>query len=38
MDNEYTTFEQILIVIGIGTINYLCSGNILNFFIPLITG
>lgn len=37
MDNEYTTFEQILILIGAVTINYLCNGNILNFIIPLIT-
>lgn len=33
MDNEYTAFEQILIIIGIWTLGYLCNGNILNFFI-----
>lgn len=38
MDNEYTVFEQILILIGAISANYLCNGNILNSFIPLITG
>lgn len=34
MDKEYTTFEQIIMIIGIMTLNYLCNGNILNFFLP----
>lgn len=38
MDNEYTTFEQIIFLIGAITVNHLCNGNFLNFIIPLITG
>lgn len=33
MDNEYTTFEQILMLIGGITVFHLCDGNLLNFFI-----